>query len=312
MLEAEEIVVRYGERTAVDHVSLQARRGEIVALLGPSGSGKSSLLRAIAGLEPLAGGRVRWDGVDVTSTATHRRGMGFVFQDFALFPHLDVAGNVGFGTRGAGVTEALELVGLAGYERRGIDTLSGGESQRVALARALAPRPGLLLLDEPLGSLDRPLRERLTLDLRRLLHELDLAAVHVTHDQHEALVIADRVVLLRDGRVAQEGAPADVWRRPADEWVARFLGLTNVVPAGDGAHVRVHPPESLSLGASGEAGVVDAVTFRSGGFVASVRLDGGATLEVPVGAAPAPAVGDRTHVAIDSRLTVVVPALGSA
>ena len=311
MLELDDVVVRYGERVAVDGVSVSVDRGEVVALLGPSGSGKTSLLRAVAGLEPVAAGAVRWDGTDVTVTPPHRRGFGLVFQDFALFPHLDVAGNVGFATKGRGVADALELVGLAGYERRRIDTLSGGEGQRIALARALAPRPGLLLLDEPLGSLDRPLRERLTGELRRLLHQLDVAAVHVTHDQHEALAIADRVVVLRDGRVAQQGAPADVWRAPADEWVARFLGFANVVPAGDGV-VRVIPPDAVSLSTvDGEPGTVDAVTFRGGGFVASVRLEDGTVLEVTIRTDDVPAVGAATKVTVDPRRTVVVPALGS-
>ena len=312
MLQATGVAVRFGERVAVDEVSLQVRRGEVLALLGPSGSGKTSLLRAVAGLEQPVAGTVTWDGVDVTTTAPHQRGFGLVFQDFALFPHLDVAGNVGFGTRGAGVAEALALVGLAGYERRRIDTLSGGEAQRVAVARALAPRPGLLLLDEPLGSLDRPLRERLTGDLRRLLHELDVAAVHVTHDQHEALAIADRVALLRNGRVVQEGAPADVLRAQADEWVARFLGFTNIVPTGDGATVRVVPLDAVSLAPSGEEGTVRAVTFRAGGFVATVDADGGHALEVPVRAGDdVPQPGERVHVAIDPRLTTVVPGLRS-
>ena len=311
MLELTEVVVRYGDRAAVDGVSLSVDRGEVVALLGPSGSGKTSLLRAVAGLEPVAAGSVRWDGADVTATPPHRRGFGLVFQDFALFPHLDVAGNVGFATKGAGVADALALVGLAGYERRRIDTLSGGEAQRVALARALAPRPGLLLLDEPLGSLDRPLRERLTGELRQLLHRLDVAAVHVTHDQHEALAIADRVVVLREGRVAQQGAPAEVWRAPADEWVARFLGFANVVPAGEGL-VRVMPPDAVSLTPDrGEPGTVEAVTFRGGGFVATVRLDDGTVLEVAIRTDDVPAVGAATKVTVDPRRTVVVPALGS-
>jgi thiamine transport system ATP-binding protein len=311
VLDVTDLVVRYGERVAVDGVSISVDRGEVVALLGPSGSGKTSLLRAVAGLEPVAAGAVRWDGTDVTVTPPHRRGFGLVFQDFALFPHLDVAGNVGFATKGRGVADALELVGLAGYERRRIDTLSGGEGQRVALARALAPRPGLLLLDEPLGSLDRPLRERLTGELRRLLHQLDVAAVHVTHDQHEALAIADRVVVLRAGRVAQQGAPAEVWRAPADEWVARFLGFANIVPAGAGV-VRVIPPDAVSLSTGdGDPGIVDAVTFRGGGFVASVRLEDGTVLEVTVRTDDVPAVGAATKVTVDPRRTVVVPALGS-
>jgi thiamine transport system ATP-binding protein len=201
----------------------------------------------------------------------------------------------------------LQLVGLAGYEGRSPATLSGGEAQRVALARALAGGGQLLLMDEPLGSLDRPLRERLTVELRALLHDLGVAVVHVTHDQHEALAIADRVVLLRDGRVVQSGPPADVWRAPADAEVARFLGFTNLVSEADG--VRVLPPESVSLGDRGVPGVVRAVTFRGTGFAVTVDLDGGDVLEVPVLADAMPVVGARVHVVVEARRTVVVPPL---
>ena len=182
----------------------------------------------------------------MTRVPAHRRGVGLVFQDAALFPHRDVAGNVGFGPRVAGlpederearVSEALELVGLAGTERRDVTTLSGGEAQRVALARALAPRPEVLLLDEPLGALDGPLRRRLQTDLRELFERLRLTVVHVTHDVGEAFELGDRVAVLRDGRVAQVATPDELWARPADDWVARFLGMTNVVPDGDRATV---------------------------------------------------------------------------
>jgi thiamine transport system ATP-binding protein len=205
------------------------------------------------------------------------------------------------------VGEVLRLVGLAGYERRMPDTLSGGEAQRVALARALAPGSGLLLLDEPFGSLDRPLRERLTVELRALLGDLHVAAIHVTHDQQEALAIADRIVVLRDGRVVQAGTPIEVWRRPADEWVARFLGFANLVPVEGG--VRVIPPDAVSLARYGLPGAVTAVTFRALGFVATVALDAGHALEVPVTGDHLPEVGDRVAVAVDARLTSVVPAV---
>jgi len=310
MLEVDEVSVRYVDRAVVDRVSLTAARGEVVCLLGASGSGKTSLLRAIAGLEPSTGS-IRWDGRPLDGVPTHERNVGFVFQDFALFPHRSVGENVAFGPRMRGmsrdIADTLRLVGLAGYEDRSPSTLSGGEAQRVALARALAGGGELLLMDEPLGSLDRPLRERLTVELRTLLHELGVAVVHVTHDQHEALAIADRVVLLRAGRVVQSGAPADVWRAPADAEVARFLGFTNLVPEGDA--VRVLPPDSVSLGDRGEPGVVAAVTFRGTGFAITVDLDAGHALEVPVRADAIPAVGDRVHVAVEARRTVVVPPL---
>ena len=207
-------------------------------MLGPSGCGKSTLLRAVAGLEPVAAGAVRWDGADLARVPAHRRGFGLVFQDGQLFPHLDVAGNVGYPLRirrrpGAErrdrVTHLLEAVGLAGYERRSPGELSGGERQRVALARALAVRPRLLLLDEPLASLDRDLRERLAADLARLLREEGTAAVLVTHDADEAFTVADRMAVMRAGRLVQQGTLSQVWRRPADPETARFLGYARLV-----------------------------------------------------------------------------------
>lgn len=339
MLTVEEVEVRYGDRAAVDGVSLTVRRGEVLSVLGPSGSGKTSLLRAVAGLEAPAGGRVLWDGRDVTALAPHRRGFGLLFQDFALFPHRDVAGNVAFGLRMQGarrasasrrVAEVLELVGLAGYEDRALTTLSGGELQRVALARALAPGPDLLLLDEPLGSLDRVLRERLTSELRVLLRDLGVAAIYVTHDQQEAFALGGRVAVLRAGRVAQMGPPAELWRRPADAFVARFLGFANLVaaqseagvlhlpwgqvaaPAGtpSGAVLVVVPPDATSLGGGGVAGEVTDLTFRGDHFAVTVAVGDGVRLEVGVRADATPAVGAHVEVVIEGRLLWVVPADG--
>jgi thiamine transport system ATP-binding protein len=205
VLEVDGVTVRFGDRVVLDEVGLTVDAGEVVALLGPSGSGKSTLLRVIAGLLVPDHGRVAWDGEDLRTVPTHRRRFGLVFQDHQLFPHRDVARNVGFGLSVSGrpqaeirrrVTDLLDLVGLPGFERRGVASLSGGEAQRVALARALAPSPRLLLLDEPLGALDRELHDRLALDLRRLLKELGIAGLHVTHDRDEAGTVADRVVSL--------------------------------------------------------------------------------------------------------------------
>jgi thiamine transport system ATP-binding protein len=205
VLEVDGVTVRFGDRSVLDEVGLTVGAGEVVGLLGPSGSGKSTLLRVIAGLLVPDRGRVAWDGEDLRTVPTHRRRFGLVFQDHQLFPHRDVARNVGFGLSVAGrsqaeirrrVTELLDLVGLPGFERRGVASLSGGEAQRVALARALAPSPRLLLLDEPLGALDRELHDRLALDLRRLLKEVGIAGLHVTHDREEADTVADRVVSL--------------------------------------------------------------------------------------------------------------------
>jgi len=202
--------VHYGTKVAVDNVSLDVLPGEIVALLGPSGCGKSSLLRAIVGLEPLASGSIAYDKADLAGVPVHKRGFGLLFQDGQLFPHRDVARNIAYGLEGgqmlkperaARVAELLELVGLVGFERRAVATLSGGERQRVALARSLAPRPRLLLLDEPFSALDRALRERLAVEVRDILRATGTTAILVTHDHDEALTVADRIVLMNDARL---------------------------------------------------------------------------------------------------------------
>ena len=219
-------------------VSFDVAPSEIVCLLGPSGCGKTTLLNIIAGLEQAESGQVLVEGQDISGVPVHRRGFGLMFQDLALFPHKNVRDNVAFGLRMAGlapqaidarVSEVLELVGLAGFEQRDVNQLSGGEQQRVALARSLAPRPRLLMLDEPLSSLDRTLRERLMNELRDILTRVGQTAIYVTHDQQEAFALADRVVILNAGRVAQIGTPQEVYRAPADAFVARFLGLTNLI-----------------------------------------------------------------------------------
>ena len=236
-LEVRGAVVSYpGGPTAVDDVSLDVDTGEVLALLGPSGCGKSSLLRAVAGLEPLAAGSVAWAGEDVTHLPVHQRGFGLMFQDGQLFPHRDVAGNIGYGLHGlpraersARVAELLELVGLAGYGDRAVTTLSGGEQQRVALARSLAPRPRLLLLDEPLSSLDRSLREHLAGELRDILRAAGATAVYVTHDHDEAFTVAARIAVMARGRLLQVATPDVLWHHPASEEVARFLGYGPVL-----------------------------------------------------------------------------------
>lgn len=198
-LEVRDLSITYAGRPLLTGVDLDVAVGEIVALLGPSGSGKSSLLRCIAGVQNPDSGTIRWDGIDITHTPAYRRRIGLVFQDPLLFPHRSVAGNIGFGLERSDrqrVGELLNLVGLPGFEDRNIATLSGGEAQRVALARALAPSPVLLLLDEPFGALDRDLRDRLAVDVRDLLRRTGTPAVHVTHDREEADLVADRIVRL--------------------------------------------------------------------------------------------------------------------
>ena len=237
-LEIQHVTRRFGSTIAVQDVSFQVAPGEIVAVVGPSGCGKSTLLSIVAGLLSPDSGDVLWDGGSLRHLPTHRRGFGLMFQDFVLFPHRNVFDNVAFGLQMAGmdseqiqqrVAEALELVGLPGFGERDVNTLSGGEQQRIALARSIAPRPRLLMLDEPLGALDRALRERLVEDLRPILRRMHQTALYVTHDQEEAFALADRVVLMNAGRVEQIGAPMQLYNHPETEFVARFLGLDNLL-----------------------------------------------------------------------------------
>jgi thiamine transport system ATP-binding protein len=333
MLRVTELRVTYGETVAVDDVSLDVADGEVLCLLGPSGCGKSTLLRTVAGLEEPDRGTVAIDGADVTRARPDRRPIGLMFQDGALFPHRDVAGNVGFGPRMRGVPadevaarvgRALDLVGLPGTEHRDVTSLSGGEQQRVALARAIAPRPRLLMLDEPLGSLDRALRDRLVRDLPEVFERLDATVLYVTHDQDEALGLADRVALMRAGRIVQVGTPDELWRRPRTAWVATFLGVEDVVtaaPDGDrlvtpfghvdrpadlpGPHAVVALPGALTLATRGAgegrtlAGEVTERGFAGDHVVLRVALDAGPTVRVPVWRGDAPHPGDRVTVAVD-------------
>lgn len=229
----------FGTKAAVSNVSLTADHGELICLLGPSGCGKTTLLRLIAGLETLDTGTMAFDGEDLRGMTPHMRGFGLMFQDLALFPHMDVFGNVGFGLRMQHlpsaevrwrVDELLELVDLAGFGARKVHELSGGERQRVALARSLAPSPKLLMLDEPLGSLDRVLRESLQTEVRSILKEVGVTAIYVTHDREEAFTIADTLMVMDHGSLVQTGPPETMFRAPANEMVARSLGARNIIP----------------------------------------------------------------------------------
>ncbi|MFP3906528.1 MAG: ABC transporter ATP-binding protein [Acidimicrobiales bacterium] len=344
-LRVESVSVDIGGASILSEVDLDLADHEVVAVLGPSGSGKTTLLRVIAGLASPSSGRVVVDGVDITGVPPHKRGIGLMFQDHALFPHRDVGGNVAFGLRMAHwskseiatrVAEVLDLVGLAGFDRREIDGLSGGERQRVALARALAPRPSVLLLDEPLGSLDRALRDRLLEDLAEVLRRSGASVVHVTHDQAEAFATGDRIVVMRDGEIAQVGPAEDVWRRPIDAGVARIVGPVALVrvsveadgtvlapwgpvvadPGGvTGAGELVVRPDTLAVaddGTDGIDGVVVGRTFRGDHLLARVAIEdsGDPPVEVSVAdrAGAVPAVGERVGLVMVGRPVVVPPA----
>jgi ABC-type Fe3+/spermidine/putrescine transport system ATPase subunit len=255
MLEIVDIYKSFGQEQALAGISFEVHQGEVLAILGPSGCGKSTLLSVIAGLETADSGTIAWDGSSLAGVPTYQRGFGLMFQDFALFPHKNVFENVAFGLQmqristdqiQSQVQAALEMVGLPGYEKRDVNTLSGGEQQRVALARALAPAPRLLMLDEPLGSLDRNLRERLVLELREILRHSQQTAVYVTHDQQEAFILADRLVVMNAGRIEQTGNPETIYCQPANLFVARFLGLDNlfegVIQSRSAGHAQVDTP----------------------------------------------------------------------
>jgi thiamine transport system ATP-binding protein len=326
MLEVDGLSVALGGRDVLHDVSLRVAAATTVALLGPSGCGKTTLLRAVAGLQPSRAGTIRLGGEDLAGVPPHRRDVGLMFQDYALFPHRDVAGNVEFGlrmrrapasVRRARVGEVLEMVGLAGFERRSVSELSGGERQRVALARSLATEPRVLMLDEPLGSLDRTLRDQLVLDLRELFSTQALTVVYVTHDQSEALALADDVVVIDSGRVVQHAAPSEVWNQPASPFVARFLGFTNLLdvevvggvvvsafgPIGttersDGAATALVRPTAIRLDAGGSTATVRSAAFGGDHTTVDLVTRGGVSLEARVrDAVPSP--GSVVDFAVD-------------
>ncbi|MDO4665982.1 MAG: ABC transporter ATP-binding protein [Actinomycetaceae bacterium] len=290
-LKIENLRVTYGDVVAVDGVDLQLERGQIAALLGPSGSGKSSLLRAVVGLEPSTG-RILWQGEDVSQVPTFRRGFGLMFQDGQLFAHRNVAQNVAYGLKGMSrsrvrsrVARLLEVVGLVGYGSRSVAQLSGGEAQRVALARALAPGPALLGLDEPLSALDRSLRERLSADLREILLSQGTTALYVTHDQDEAFAVADRVGVLIGGRLCAFGSPAQVWSQPPSAQVADFLGYGPILREGAAQEIGLGKSAAMVPSFGGE----DAAKQRTPSVVAlapgAVRVVAGIS-EVAPGLVP--------------------------
>jgi thiamine transport system ATP-binding protein len=327
MLALDDVSIAYDGVPAVVDASLRLEDGQVLAVLGPSGSGKSTLLRAIAGLEPVTSGRVSWDGSDLSGVPTHKRGFALMFQDGQLFGHLTVARNVGYALRlrrtpnaAARVRELLALVGLEGYGDRLPATLSGGERQRVALARSLAVQPRLLLLDEPLSALDAGLRERLANDLRDILREAGTTALMVTHDQEEAFTVADRLAVMRGGRIVQQGDIAAVWRAPADAETALFLGYARVLEGAAGG---------VLLRAAGLSDADAAVAVRRSALVVAdsgplsgtvvsarvtpeqirlvVDVDGVGELDAVARLDTHPAAGDRVSMVVDASRLAVTP-----
>lgn len=341
LLRLEGVTKRFGATLALDGLSLEVGRGEFIALLGGSGSGKSTLLRLVAGFEAPDAGRILLEGRDLTGLPPHQRPVSMMFQSYALFPHLSVFDNVAYGLRREGVAraeiarrvaEALAMVGLQGLERRKPHQLSGGQRQRVALVRSLVKRPPLLLLDEPLGALDAGLRERTGFELRAVQRATRAAFVMVTHDQAEALALADRVAVLEAGRLAQYGPPQELYDRPATRFVAGFLNAANLLEGRVGPHGAVDCPaagctlrlsepsprgsgEALTVAlrperirllepgaalppANAASGMLRDLAYRGEGWVALVALSGGQVLRVVLpGAASPPPPGSSVALA---------------
>jgi len=349
LLEIVDINKDYDGIFTLDKINLQLEAGNLLCLLGPSGCGKTSLLRIIAGLEKADRGKVIFNGKDQSRIAPHRRGFGMMFQDFCLFPHKNVFDNVAFALQlkkeprervSRRVKEMLRLVGLEGFEMRNVSHLSGGESQRVALARSLASQPKLLMLDEPLGSLDRVLRERLMVDLYRIVKKVGVTALYVTHDHAEAFTMADVVAVMNNGKVVQVDPPETLYRQPANKLVARFLGFHNLVEGvvTDGGGIKsffgmLDPPKKSAVpgtrvtillrpeGAriidagrttkAGEtviSGTVKERTFKGGHFNLTLQTDPGPVLNFDFNPdSPPPAVGQGIRLVLRPSAMVLIP-----
>ncbi len=316
MLDIRDVSRAFDGEAVLRDIDLTVNDGEIMCLLGASGSGKTTLLRIIAGLETTDSGTLTLDNERIADLPVHQRDFGLVFQDFALFPHMTVAENIAFGMKMRGLDAAtkrertqqmLALVGLDDFGGRDVGQLSGGERQRVALARSLAPRPRLLMLDEPLGSLDAALRERLVVELRDIIKQLGLTAVYVTHDQQEAFAVADRIAIMDGGQIAQVAAPRALYLSPRTAYVARFLGLNNIArPAVFGLDmdadcVLLHP-DGITLAQDGRlAGTITERVFRGAAYRLTVQNDD-AGWQVTFGV---PSHGDRPP-QVDDEITLSV------
>ena len=331
-LEVHDLTVRFDGTVAVDHVGLEVPAGSVVAVLGPSGCGKSTLLRAVAGLEQAESGSIRWDGRDLAGVPTHKRGFALMFQDGQLFEHLDVAANIAYPLRlrhrsrrhqQKRVGELLDLVGLDGYADRIPITLSGGERQRVALARALAVDPRLLLLDEPLSALDRGLRERLATEVHDILRAAGATAVLVTHDHDEAFAIADRMAVMRSGRIVQTGTLDEVWSRPADGWTAGFLGYATVLTGEPARRLRdlAAPSETWEAVALRRSALrvdplgpllarVEEARVTPDQIRVQLDVDGAGSLPGVAEQGSGIRLGERVHVSIDTSRIAPVPVDG--
>ena len=334
------VTKRYGEIVAVDDAVLSVPSGSFVCLLGPSGCGKTTLMRIIAGLETASTGEVRFDGDRIDGQPVHRRDFGMVFQSLALFPHLSVGDNIAYplkirgrgkAEREARVAELLDLVRLPGVAHRPVTQLSGGQRQRVAIARALAVSPKLFLLDEPLSALDAKLREAMQVELRQLQQRLGITTIVVTHDQREAMTMADMIVVMKGGRILQMDRPIDVYRKPSSPFVADFLGQTNCLTArasGEGAEIAGALLPGLDLGAGRREAEIsvrpeDIAVRREGEapIAAEVEFvrDMGSTIEIYLKTAAGPMIaqrptghgelqiGDRVSLAVDPGSVVVFP-----
>ena len=278
-LDVQNLTKSFGSNTVVKGVSFAFDKGEFISLLGPSGCGKTTILRMIAGFETPSSGSIEVDGKDITHLKPNQRQLGMVFQAYALFPNLNVGDNIGFGLKVAGmprderrarVTDMLRLIGLSGYEKRFPYEMSGGQQQRVALARAIAPRPRLLLLDEPLSALDAKIRVSLREEIRSIQRDLGITTVFVTHDQEEALSISDRIVVMNAGNIEQLGTPHDIYNRPATRFAATFVGHLNTLPAATFGPERAIRPELISLAPRPDTDVTLTGTVAEIGFLGSV------------------------------------------